>query len=163
MCNRRIAGIRFLPPEGVPGDRDIPSDTDSDGRDEKFEMPRPKMHEYLREWFHEDVIAKAEEVHKQRVEEWERLQAVAAKEASEVFQEREEAREAKKKLLDLREPPRFPLLPEHDYEIVGDKQVKAAYVEELLEVRNRQRALRMRNDLAEVNKLLPPHQKLFLD
>lgn len=42
--------ISFLPPGGVPGDRDIPSETDSDGRDEDFAMPRPDIKEYLKEW-----------------------------------------------------------------------------------------------------------------
>ncbi|CAD7930322.1 unnamed protein product [Amoebophrya sp. A25] len=154
--------IRYLPVERVPGDRDIPSDTDSDGRDEQFEMPRPKMEEYLKSWYHPDVIASATETHAKRVAEWTDLQEKAAKIDSAVFAEREEARAAQKKLSDLREPPRFPLLPEHDYEIVGDKHVKEAYLEELLEVGNRKRATRLRDDLSDCNKYLDPKAKLFL-
>ncbi|CAD7923325.1 unnamed protein product [Amoebophrya sp. A120] len=155
--------IRFLPADRIPGDRDIPSDTDSDGRDETFEMPRPKMHEYLKSWYHPDVIAKGEEVWQRRKAEWDQLQASAAKIDSDSFPEREEARAALKRLQDLREPPKFPLLPEHDYEIVSGKVVKQQALEELLETRNRKRATRLRNDLSECNKFLEPHQKLFLE
>lgn len=154
--------IRFLPPNNVPGNRDIPSDTDSDGRDETFEMPRPWMGDYLKNWFHPDVTAEAEDTWRKRVEEWDSLQEKAAKIKSEKFAEREEAREARKQLMDLRKPPISHLMPEHDYEIIGEKHLKKEYLEEVLELRNQKRASRLRNDLSECNKLLEPGRKLFL-
>eukprot|EP00452_MALV-II_sp_L67-6_P000214 gene214-212_t len=39
--------LNFMPVKGVPGNRDIPSDTDSDGRDEGFALRKPRLDRYL--------------------------------------------------------------------------------------------------------------------
>lgn len=109
------------------------------------------------------MVAEAEQTWQKRVDERNELLATAALIESEHFSEREAAREAQKKLdLDIRPPQKTAMMPEQDYEIISEKQVKHAYLEELLEVRNRKRAARLREDLSDLNEDMEPGRKLFL-
>merc|ERR1711988_1584542 len=146
--------MRFFPvgESAVPGDRDIPSDTDSDGRDETFQMPKPNLNEYLKEYFSQEVVDRATDTWQKRVAEWDDLQTRAGKIKSAVFAEREDARLARKKLLELRKPQTAPLLPEFDYELrLSERSLREGYLEALLEARAQERARRARRELRQYN------------